>query len=115
MMTEAGTLPAVDPAYLEAFLVRLLNTPSPTGFAQEAIGLVEKELAQYDNVSTRRIAFYERANFQLCRETYVQPPYEKGFEPIPMYLMEYGGNLTQTHFSIIVKTLHTKIYGIKIA
>lgn len=54
MMTEAGTLPAVDPAYLEAFLVRLLNTPSPTGFAQEAIGLVEKELAQYDNVSTRR-------------------------------------------------------------
>ena len=76
--------------------------------------ILEVELPT-DNLSTRRIAFYERANFQLCRETYIQPPYEKGFEPIPMYLMEYGGNLTQTHFSTIVKTLHTEIYGIKIA
>ena len=76
--------------------------------------ILEVELPT-DELSTRRIAFYERANLKLCRETYVQPPYEKGFEPIPMYLMECGGTLTQTSFSAIVKTLHTEIYGIKIA
>ena len=68
-----------------------------------------------DDFSTRRINFYKRAHFTLCTEHYLQPPYEKDFEPIPMYLMEYGGTLTQTQFSTIVKKLQTEIYGIKIA
>lgn len=76
--------------------------------------ILEVELPTND-LSRRRIAFYQRANFKLCSEPYMQPPYEKGFEPIPMYLMEYGGNLTKTSLSAIVKTLHTEIYGIKIA
>jgi hypothetical protein len=32
-------LPALNYAYLEDFLVRLLNTPSPTGFAARAVEL----------------------------------------------------------------------------
>lgn len=68
-----------------------------------------------DSLTSRRIEFYKRADFKLCTDHYVQPPYEEGFDSIPMHLMEYGGNLTQTHFPTIVETLHKEIYGIKIA
>jgi putative aminopeptidase FrvX len=40
-------LPKIDTACLVEFLVRLLNTPSPTGYAEQAIDLVEQELRQY--------------------------------------------------------------------
>jgi putative aminopeptidase FrvX len=40
-------LPDIDTAYLLNFLVRLLNTPSPTGLAEPAIALVEEELAAF--------------------------------------------------------------------
>ncbi|HPW89894.1 MAG TPA: GNAT family N-acetyltransferase [Paludibacteraceae bacterium] len=76
--------------------------------------IIEVELP-ITNLAARRIAFYERANFTLCQTPYLQPPYEKGLESIPLHLMEYGGHLTQTHFSDVVRTLHTEIYGIKIA
>jgi putative aminopeptidase FrvX len=38
-------LPTVDRIYLENFLIGLLNTPSPTGFAYRAVDYTEKALA----------------------------------------------------------------------
>jgi putative aminopeptidase FrvX len=38
-------LPSIDTAYLTHFLVELLNTPSPTGFAAAGIDCVERALA----------------------------------------------------------------------
>ncbi len=40
-------LPDIDTNYLIKFLVDLLNIPSPTGFTDQAIAFVEKELSQY--------------------------------------------------------------------
>src|SRR5512142_2747499 len=40
-------LPKIDTTCLVDFLVRLLNTPSPTGYAEQAIELVEQELSKY--------------------------------------------------------------------
>ena len=45
-------LPAIDTPYMIDFLVRLLNTPSPTGFSSQAIALVEQELAFFPEVRT---------------------------------------------------------------
>jgi len=39
------SLPKIDTAYMTKFLVDLLNIPSPTGFTEEAIAFVEKELS----------------------------------------------------------------------
>ena len=39
--------PQVDSDYLITFLVKLLNTPSPTGFAEQAIAVVENELSPF--------------------------------------------------------------------
>lgn len=50
-MTQNKTaLPLIDYPWQQDFLVRLLNTPSPTGFSSEAIRLVEKELAAFPEV-----------------------------------------------------------------
>ena len=38
------TLPPIDTKYLLDFLIRLLNTPSPTGFCEAAISLTEENL-----------------------------------------------------------------------
>jgi len=44
-------LPAIDPEYLQSFLVELLNTPSPTGFAHQAVNLTEQTLSQFSNIT----------------------------------------------------------------
>ena len=52
-MTEnTNTLPPIDYPWLQDFLVRLLNTPSPTGFSSKAISLLEQELAAFPEVRT---------------------------------------------------------------
>jgi putative aminopeptidase FrvX len=40
-------LPTIETEYLTKFLVDLLNIPSPTGFTEEAITFIEKELSAY--------------------------------------------------------------------
>ena len=47
-------LPTIDQEYFVDFLVKLLNIPSPTGFAEPAISFVEKELSQYRQLELSR-------------------------------------------------------------
>jgi putative aminopeptidase FrvX len=51
---ELAALPAIDKEHLIEFLVTLLNTPSPTGFTEQAITLVESELAGYSQLKLSR-------------------------------------------------------------
>jgi putative aminopeptidase FrvX len=48
------SLPAIDQEYLTDFLVKLLNIPSPTGFAEPAIAFVEQELSQFKQLEVSR-------------------------------------------------------------
>jgi putative aminopeptidase FrvX len=48
------SIPQVDTQYLVNFLVRLLNTPSPTGMAEPAIQMVEEELAHFRQLALAR-------------------------------------------------------------
>lgn len=47
-------LPKIDSDYQIDFLVKLLNIPSPTGFAEPAIAFVEKELSQFKQLELSR-------------------------------------------------------------
>ena len=49
-MDNQPALPHIDIPYMIDFLRKLLNTPSPTGFASAAIELVEQEAANYPEV-----------------------------------------------------------------
>ncbi len=48
------SLPVIDQEYLVNFLTKLLNTPSPTGFAEPAVALVEKELSPFKQLELSR-------------------------------------------------------------
>jgi putative aminopeptidase FrvX len=48
------SLPSIDQEYFVDFLVKLLNIPSPTGFAEPAIAFVEKELSQFSQLQLAR-------------------------------------------------------------
>jgi putative aminopeptidase FrvX len=48
------SLPIINQEYFVDFLVKLLNIPSPTGFADPAIDFVEKELSQYKQLELSR-------------------------------------------------------------
>ncbi len=48
------SLPSINQEYFVDFLVKLLNIPSPTGFAEPAIAFVEKELSQYKQLELSR-------------------------------------------------------------
>lgn len=48
------TLPTVDTAYLLDFLTGLLNTPSPTGYTDEAIRYTENALAAFQQLRLER-------------------------------------------------------------
>jgi putative aminopeptidase FrvX len=47
-------LPTIDEGLLTKFLVELLKTPSPTGFAEKAVTLTDRVLSNLPGVTTRR-------------------------------------------------------------
>jgi putative aminopeptidase FrvX len=49
-MNSQPALPNIDTTYMIDFLARLLDTPSPTGFARQAMELVEQEIANHPEV-----------------------------------------------------------------
>ncbi len=48
------TLPKIDYAYLETFLVDLLNIPSPSGYTDAAISFVEEALKDFPEARAER-------------------------------------------------------------
>jgi putative aminopeptidase FrvX len=48
------TLPTVDADFLLDSLTRLLNTPSPTGFTDEAVALIEQTLGSFPDLNLSR-------------------------------------------------------------
>jgi putative aminopeptidase FrvX len=53
-MTPIKSLPVIDETYLIKTLTGLLNTPSPTGFTDRAVAVVEAELEHFPDISLTR-------------------------------------------------------------
>ena len=43
----------------------------------------------------------------------MQPSYGVGQQPLPLALMEYGGNVLDTDFDLVVRTIHREAYQVK--
>ena len=79
----------------------------------KGIIVLEVELPQ-DEMSRRRIAFYERNGFELCRLPYLQPPYRPGDTSLPMHLMFHGTDSFTPLFNTIRNTIHHHVYGVEL-
>ena len=64
-----------------------------------------------DEMSTRRIQFYKRLEFILHNTSYVQPPYRKGDNGLPMLLMSYGHIDKESCFEKVRDILYKEVYG----
>ena len=65
-----------------------------------------------DELSRRRIGFYERCGLKLWECDYRQPPYRPSDDWFPMYLMVIPSLSFTTDFQYVRDTLHREVYGI---
>lgn len=65
-----------------------------------------------DELSKRRVEFYERLGFKLDSHPYFQPPYRKEGRDIEMRLMSYGCIDMEDLFNSVCYILHSNVYGV---
>lgn len=62
-------------------------------------------------INSRRIRFYEREDFVLCEQQFIQPPYASGQNSVELRLMERGGDLLKQNFEQVKNELYRTVYG----
>ena len=74
--------------------------------------VLEVELPE-DDLTRRRIQFYERQGFQLDSQRYIQPPYRPGGASLELRLMSYGPLDLSRRFVEVRDALYRKVYGVE--
>lgn len=64
-----------------------------------------------DELSRRRIRFYQRNGFELCRLPYRQPSYSLDGTFLPMYLMHCGWKNFENCFEKVKESIYREVYG----
>lgn len=63
-----------------------------------------------DEMSIKRLHFYERLGFKLNEQEYYQPPLRENAKPLKLNLMSYPEKLSNEQFELIKDQLHQKTY-----
>ncbi|MCD8263067.1 MAG: GNAT family N-acetyltransferase [Tannerellaceae bacterium] len=74
--------------------------------------ILEVELPE-EEMSKRRIGFYERIGFSFCNIPYFQPPYRKGETNIELRLMSYGEIDLCIQFENVRNLVYRHVYGLE--
>jgi ribosomal protein S18 acetylase RimI-like enzyme len=90
-----------------------------TGIGSRVMRLMEQihgkivlEVEPPDTVDAqRRIKFYEGLGFKAYNDTYLQPPYRVGGQPLPMLLMQKGMPPEEHTFTKISTEIYLEVYG----
>jgi len=72
--------------------------------------LGEIELPSSSEFAARRLNFYIKYGFKAWDLPYEQPPYEEGFDPIPMLLLTYGDLDLNKDYEFVVNQLYSEVY-----
>ena len=73
---------------------------------------LEVELPE-NEISIRRIGFYERCGLHLNNYPYVQPSISKGRSPVPLMIMTSRRTISSEEFEELKNNLYRKVYKIK--
>lgn len=76
--------------------------------------VLEVELPK-EELSRRRIRFYERNGFVLNDYAYMQPPLQEGEKELPLLLMSYPRAVSQEQFAEIRETLYREVYNVSVS
>lgn len=66
-----------------------------------------------DDLSRRRIAFYERQGFRVWDKDYIQPSYRPGGESLPLYLMVANEHYGLPPVDEVRKAIYREVYGVQ--
>ena len=64
-----------------------------------------------EEMSRRRIGFYERQGFKLWKSEYMQPPYRQGDGFLKLLIMAYGNIQEGRDFENVKRTIHKEVYN----
>lgn len=64
-----------------------------------------------DDITKKRISFYERRGFHLHTYSYMQPPLRKDKGGCPLQIMSYPNALTLQQFEEMKDILYKEVYG----
>lgn len=67
-----------------------------------------------DDISKRRIAFYNKHGFTLSELPYMQPAYRSCDAPIELRIMSTDPVFTIKGFDTVTGTIHRHVYGVKV-
>ena len=109
-----------DYLFLELFMVQehLRNQGIGQAFLQEVIKeattpiILEVELPE-NELSKRRINFYERLGFHLNLCDYKMPVFDKHHGGVPLYLMSYPNKLTEAEINEYSHKIYKDVYLVK--
>ena len=103
--------------YIEHFAVdpALRNSGTGSAMLQELVRKYQKQIClevelPEDELTRRRIGFYERNGFVFNEYPYIQPPISKGKSPVPLRVMTYGKGITRQAFEEMRKVLYRRVY-----
>ena len=65
-----------------------------------------------DELTHRRIAFYERNGLFFNSYPYIQPSISKGRDPIPLFIMTSNNTISHLEFEKIKNTLYKEVYKV---
>ena len=78
---------------------------------KEMNGLVVLEVEEpLDELTSRRVCFFQRCGFKLCQRNYIQPAYRPDGESIPLKIMFYGQDSLENNFEKVRDTLYHEVY-----
>ena len=103
--------------YIEHFAVNpaLRNSGTGSAMLQELVRKYQKQIClevelPEDELTRRRIGFYERNGFVFNEYPYIQPPISKGKSPVPLRIMTYGEAITRETFEAMKNVLYRSVY-----
>ena len=70
--------------------------------------ILESEPSDFDEMAKRRIGFYQRNGFAIIDETYTQPSYGAGKNPLNLFLLS---NFPVENIPEIIKKIHAQVYN----
>lgn len=90
------------------------------GYGQQVLSLLKENIKGMivleaeepaDDITRRRIGFYQRQGFVLQNVPYQQPPYRKGDEWYPMKLMTLNAEDFNSQFIKVRNTIYQEVYA----
>ena len=105
--------------YIEHFAI--VPSLRNNGYGKEVLGILKGQNQKpivleaeepNDEISIRRIGFYQREGFILHEQPYLQPPYRKEDKWFPLKLMTYGNIDMKKMYNHIKEQIYKEVYQI---